>query len=84
MKTTILIISILFLTGCSKSEMVYLEKYNMFGEWERTSVMFGYYNNYDACMEITTALIDKYPGNLYRCTPNNNSFVSLMLNAVKN
>lgn len=84
MKTSILIISFLFLTGCSKSEIVYLEKYNMFGEWERTSVMFGYYNNYDACMEINTALTDKYLGNVYRCTPNNNSFVSLMLNAVKN
>jgi hypothetical protein len=83
MKTLILIFSILLLTSCSSSEKVYLEKYTLLGEWERVAIMFGYFNNYDACMEINTALTDKYPGNIYRCTPNSNSFVSLMLNAVK-
>ena len=84
MKTIILIFSILLLTSCSSSENVYLEKSSLLGKWERVAIMFGYYDNYDACMEINKALTEKYPGNIYRCTPNNNNFVSLMLNAVKN
>ena len=84
MKTIILIFSLLLLTSCSSSENVYLEKSSLLGKWERVAIMFGYYDNYDACMEINKALTEKYPGNIYRCTPNNNNFVSLMLNAVKN
>ena len=83
MKTTILIFSILLLTGCSKSEMVYLEKYNMFGEWERTSVMFGFYDNYEGCEEIKNALLIKFPESKYRCSAINNSLVSFILNTTK-
>ena len=79
MKTLILIFSILLLTGCSKSEMVYLEKYNMFGEWERTSVMFGFYDNYEGCEEIKSALLKKFPDSQYRCLPNNNPIASFFL-----
>jgi hypothetical protein len=81
MKTIFLIFSILLLTGCSKSEMVYLEKYNMFGEWERTSVMFGFYDNYEGCEEIKSALLKKFPDSQYRCLPNNNPIASFFLRA---
>jgi hypothetical protein len=83
MKTTILIFSILLLAGCSKSEMVYLEKYNMFGEWERTSVMFGFYNNYEGCEAVKDALLTKFPESKYRCSAINNSLVSFILNTTK-
>lgn len=81
MKTIILIFSILTLTACSKSEMVCLEKYNMFGEWERTSVMFGFYDNYEGCEEIKSALLKKFPDSQYRCLPNNNPIASFFLKA---
>lgn len=74
---------VILLSSCSKSEKVYLEKNNMYGEWEKTAIMFGYYDNYDACMEINKALTEKYPSNIYRCLPNNNTVVSIILNAVK-
>ena len=83
MKSIIIIISILFLTSCSNSEKVYLEKSSLLGEWERVAIMFGYYDNYDACIEINKALTDKYPGNIYRCTPINNSLISVILNNIK-
>jgi hypothetical protein len=69
MKTIIFVSSILFLTACSKSETVYQEKSSLFGKWERVAIMFGYYNNYDACMEIKSALSEKFPDLKYRCTP---------------
>ena len=63
----------LFITSCSKpnkSEEVYLEKSDMFtSEWTKTALMFGYYNNYDACIEIKSALSEKFPDLKYRCTP---------------
>ena len=63
----------LLITSCSKphkSEEVYLEKSDMFtSEWTKTALMFGYYNNYDACMEIKSALSEKFPDLKYRCTP---------------
>ncbi len=63
----------LLIISCSKpikSEEVYLEKSDMFtAEWTKTALMFGYYNNYDACMEIKSALSEKFPDLKYRCTP---------------
>ena len=82
MKAIILILSILLLTGCSKSEMVYLEKYNMFGEWEKTSVMFGFYDNYEGCEEIKAALLKKFPDSQYRCLPKNNPLASFFLRSI--
>jgi hypothetical protein len=79
MRTPILIFLILLLTGCGNSEKVYLEKNNMFGEWERVGILFGFYDNYEGCNEINKALTEKYPGNIYRCTSNNNSLTSVIL-----
>ncbi len=82
MKIITLIFSILLLTSCSSSEDVYLEKYSLLGKWERVAIMFGYYDNYSACMEINKALTEKYPGNVYRCTPNSNTLISFFLRAI--
>lgn len=72
-KIAILIFAPLLIISCSKPNKateVYLEKSDMFtGEWTRTALMFGYYDNYDACIEIKTALSEKYPDLKYRCTP---------------
>ncbi len=75
--------TVLLITGCTKRENVYLEKLNMFGEWERTAVMFGYYDNYEGCEEIKNAVISKYPNINYRCIPANNAWFSFIFNAVK-
>ena len=82
MRIITLVFSILLLTSCSSSENVYLEKSSLLGKWERVAIMFGYYDNYDACMEINKALTEKYPGNVYRCSPNTNNLVSLILNVI--
>jgi hypothetical protein len=68
-KIFLTVLLLLLITSCSKpnkSEEVYLEKS---GEWTKTALMFGYYNNYDACMEIKSALLEKFPDLKYRCTP---------------
>ncbi len=72
-KIALLTFTLLLIISCSKSNKsaeVYLEKSDMFtGEWTKTALMFGYYNNYDACMEIKSALSEKFPDLKYRCTP---------------
>ncbi len=55
----------------------------MFGEWERTSVMFGFFNNYEGCEEIKNALLIKFPESKYRCSAINNSFIAFILNTAK-
>jgi len=81
MKTIILTFLVIFLSSCSKSEVVTLEKYNMFGEWEKTSVMYGFYNNFEGCEEIKNALLKKFPDSQYRCLPNNNPLASFVFKA---
>ena len=83
MKIIILIFSILLLTACSKSEDVYLEKYNIFGKWERTSIMFGFYDNNEACDIVKNGLVIQFPEIQYRCAPVNNTWVSFTLKFVK-
>ncbi len=72
-KIALLTFTLLLIISCSKSNKsaeVYLEKSDMFtGEWTKTALMFGYYDNYDACMEIKSALSEKFPDLKYRCTP---------------
>jgi hypothetical protein len=72
-KIALLTLTLLIIISCSKpnkSAEVYLEKNDMFtGEWTKTALMFGYYDNYDACIEIKTALSEKYPDLKYRCLP---------------
>ena len=86
MKKLIAILSIsLFLVGCGKSEKVYLEKSDMFtGEWTRVAMMFGYYDNYDACTEIKIAIMQKYPQTTFRCKENSNPLTSIIVETLKN
>jgi len=83
MKIVIILFTILLITGCSKRESVYLEKYTLLGEWERVAIMFGYYDNFEACLEINNALTEKYPGNVYRCITNNNPLASVVFETLK-
>jgi len=53
----------------------------MFGEWEKTSVMYGFYNNFEGCEEIKNALLKKFPDSQYRCLPNNNPLASFVFKA---
>lgn len=47
---------------------VWLEKMNMFGQWEKTAVFIGYYNNITACIDFKAAYTEKYHADQYRCS----------------
>lgn len=48
-------------------QTVYLEKLNMFGQWEKTALFFGYYNNFSACLDFKDTYTKKYYADEYRC-----------------
>lgn len=48
-------------------QAVWLEKQNMFGQWEKTTVFFGYYNNSSACLDFKDTYTKKYYADEYRC-----------------
>ena len=48
-------------------QAVWLEKMNMFGQWEKTAVFFGYYNNSPACLDFKDTYTKKYYADKYRC-----------------
>jgi hypothetical protein len=52
--------------GSSKD--VWLEKFNFGGEWEKTALIFGYADDYQACIDMVAAWKAKYPLDTYRCT----------------
>lgn len=52
----------------------WLELKNMIGDWERTALITGYLDDYEACQEILQALNEwneknAFLGREYRCTP---------------
>jgi hypothetical protein len=48
----------------------WLEKQsNLSGEWDRISLVYGYTDDYAACVEIATALANHLSPNVYRCIP---------------
>lgn len=49
----------------------WMEKLNFMGEWEKTLLVFGYGDDYQACLDLVNAWTAKYPGDTYRCTPAN-------------
>ena len=49
------------------SEAVWLEKLNMFRDWEKTSLFFGYYDNLAACVDFKDTYTKKYYADKYRC-----------------
>ena len=48
-------------------QAVWLEKMNMFRQWEKTAVFFGYYNNSSACLDFKDTYTKKYYADKYRC-----------------
>ena len=48
-------------------QAVWLEKQNMFGQSEKTTVFFGYYNNSSACLDFKDTYTKKYYADEYRC-----------------
>ena len=57
-------------TGIPKSDKpdAWLEVLNVFGEWERVALVFGYFDDYSGCKDIADALHDKFQRE-YRCVP---------------
>lgn len=52
----------------------WLEMQNMYGEWEKTVLIFGYYTDsgeIEECQNIAEALKNVNPSREYRCTPVN-------------
>jgi hypothetical protein len=49
----------------------WMEKFNFAGEWEKTTLVFGYADDYQACLDFVTAYTAKYPLDTYRCVPAN-------------
>lgn len=50
----------------------WIEKYStLANEWQRTGLIFGYADDYEACLEFIRGLTDQYPSNRYRCVPAN-------------
>jgi len=49
----------------------WLELRNVFGEWEKVILVFGYFDpgNEDECLELRDFLSSRNPGRLYRCSP---------------
>jgi hypothetical protein len=85
MKKIFLFLLAISTISCSKTENVYLEKNDIArGEWTRVAIMFGYYDNYAACDEIKTALIDKYPQLTFRCQSNSSPITSVIIETIKN
>lgn len=48
-------------------QAVWLEKMNMFRQWEKTAVFFGYYNNSSDCLDFKDTYTKKYYADKYRC-----------------
>ena len=50
----------------------WIEKYStLANEWQRTGVIFGYSDDYEACEDFIRGLVAQYPTNRYRCVPAN-------------
>ena len=48
-------------------QVVWMEKLNMFGQWEKTTIFIGYYNNFSACIDFKDTYTKKYHADQYRC-----------------
>lgn len=55
--------------GSSKD--YWLTKKNMFGDWEKTALIFGYMDDYDVCTDLAAMYMMKYPADTYNCMPAN-------------
>lgn len=50
-----------------QSSDVWLVKFNAFGEWEKTALVFGYLDDFGFCNEVATMYVNKYPSDQYSC-----------------
>lgn len=53
------------------SRDVWMEKFNFAGEWEKTALIFGYADDYEACNNMVAAWKAQYPLDTYRCNTAN-------------
>lgn len=54
-----------------KSQDQWLEKKSAFGPWDKVALIFGYADDYEGCVDVIEALVQKYPAAHYRCVPAN-------------
>lgn len=47
----------------------WIEMQNVFGEWEKTGLIFGYGNDLEECEKAITGLQQENSGRQYRCNP---------------
>lgn len=45
----------------------WLLKYNLLGEWERVTLVFGFLDDRAFCQDIATLYMQKYPAERYTC-----------------
>ena len=53
------------------SRDVWMEKFTFMGEWEKTALIFGYGDDYQACNDMVAAWKAQYPLDTYRCNTAN-------------
>lgn len=49
----------------------YLVKRNILGDWERTALIYGYWDDEEFCLEVAEMYERKYPSDEYTCIPAN-------------
>lgn len=49
----------------------WLEMLNVFGDWEKVMLVFGYANNFSACESVRQFASSENPSRSYRCNPVN-------------
>lgn len=50
-------------------QSVWFEIKNAFGEWEKTILVFGYWDDFSACAELVSMFSSRYPLRETRCNP---------------
>lgn len=53
------------------SQDFWLVKHNMFGEFERVGLIFGFMDDREFCEEISALYMRKFPADRYSCAPAN-------------
>jgi len=71
----VFLLAALALAGCndpippwSDKPAAWLEVGNVFGEWERVALIYGFWDDFEGCTDIANALAARYTRE-YRCAP---------------
>ena len=51
--------------GSSKDQ--WIEKYNVFDQWEKVGIVFGFMDDYEFCDDVIKMYMARYPTDRYRC-----------------